>query len=178
MNKSKGLPYAGIETRVTQMWPFLAPCHDSTFVIKLWSFISLVLHTKAWKTHKHRSTADECTPMIDQWTKFPFAVFSIGVYIYCNEYFLPNASTLSPHPPAAGWRAVWPGDELHHPGVWEHRVHGGAPRPVWAHLPGRGVEHLHGHPEEEHPKPPGLHGHGPHPAGAAASCLHRQHDRR
>ncbi len=78
-------------------------------------------------------------------------------------------------PPAGRW-PVWPGDELHHPGTREHRVHGGAVGQVWAHLSGRGLEHLHRHPQEERPQPAGVHWCGAHPAGAPAYIHHGQHD--
>lgn len=57
-------------------------------------------------------------------------------------------------------------------------MHGGAAGQVRGHLPGRGLEYLHGHPEEECAQPAGLHRRGPNPPGAPAHIHHRQHDRR
>lgn len=79
---------------------------------------------------------------------------------------------------AAGRWPVWPRDELHHPRTRQHRVHGGAAGPMWAHLSGRGLEHLHRHPQEERPQPAGVHRRRTHPAGAPARTNHGQHDRR
>lgn len=77
---------------------------------------------------------------------------------------------------SAGRRPIWPGDELHHTGTWEHCVHGGAVGQVWAYLSSRGVEHLHCHPQEEPPKPAGMHWCGTYPAGPPPYIHHWQHD--
>lgn len=77
---------------------------------------------------------------------------------------------------SAGWRPVWPGDELHHPGAREHRVHGGAAGQVRVHLSGGGLEHLHRHPQEERPQPAGVHRSGAHPASAGPHLHNWQHD--
>lgn len=77
---------------------------------------------------------------------------------------------------SAGWRPVWSGDELHHPGAREHRVHGGAAGQVRIHLSGGGLEHLHRHPQEERPQPAGVHRSGAHPASAGARLHNWQHD--
>ncbi len=83
-----------------------------------------------------------------------------------------------PPPPPAGGRRVWPGDELHHPGGGEHRLHGGAAVPLRGDVPGWDLEHVYRHPPQERAQPADQHRGRPHPAGAAQDEHCGRHDRR
>lgn len=52
-------------------------------------------------------------------------------------------------------------------------MHGGASRALPGDVPSRDLEHVHGHPAQEHAQPTDLHRGGPNPARAAQNELRR-----